>query len=663
MEEIENEILKDNEIISNIEDFLRSNYEAFVKSAKTGVYELNFEELDKVYPDVAELLLSNPSKFFELANKALANLDLNKVKIRVFNLPSTSAIKIRDIRSKHIGKLIQIEGIIRLASDVRPVVKKIIWRCPKCNSITEGIEKPLRCIYCGYRGRLIEVNRILVDTQRIVVEEVPELLEGGEQAKRIACFLREDLVDPSIVKKTCPGSRIKVVGIVKEVPIPKSKNLKYDLVIEANNVIPVQQEFEEIELNEEDIDEIIRLSKDPELFNKLINSFATSIYGYREIKEAIILQLFGGCKKIMKDGTKRRGDIHILLVGDPGTAKSQLLKSVLEIAPKARYVSGKGASGVGLTAAVVKDEFLKGWSLEAGALVLANHGIVAIDEIDKMSKDDRVAMHEALELQTVTISKANIHATLIAETSVLAAANPKFGRFDRYRPVVEQIDLPPTLVNRFDLIFVIQDIPDKRRDALIAEHMLRSVRDEIKKGEIDRELLRKYIAYARKFIKPKLTIEAMEELKNFYVRLRNLYSGEESSSIPISPRQLEALVRLSEASAKARLSEHVTKEDAKRAIDLLTFSLKQVGIDPETGRFDIDYLVSGISSSQRSKITIMLELIDELGKDNNGLVKVEELIEEAKKRGISEAKALEIIEKLKRSGEIYEPKTGEIKRS
>ena len=308
-----------------------------------------------------------------------------------------------------------------------------------------------------------------------------------------------------------------------------------------------------------------------------------------------------------------RGDIHILLVGDPGVAKSQMLKYITAVSPKARYVSGKGASGAGITAAVVKDEFLKGWALEAGALVLANKGICCVDEIDKMDKDDRVAMHEAMEQQSITISKANIHSTLRAETTILAAANPKLGRFDPYRPIGSQIDMPPTLISRFDLIFAIRDLPDKKKDLKLATHILESFREpERLVPDIEPDLMRKYIAYAKIHCKPKLSKEALCVIKDFFVTLRGKRKGDMDEGIqpvPLTARQLEAMVRIAAASARIRLSNDVTKEDAKRSVELMKFCLTQVGMDTETGEIDIDRIVTGITSTTRNRIHIILSLI------------------------------------------------------
>ena len=352
----------------------------------------------------------------------------------------------------------------------------------------------------------------------------------------------------------------------------------------------------------EDEEKILALVRDPQIYKNLKESIAPSIYGHDSIKEALVLQLMGGVRKIREDGTKVKGDIHILLVGDPGAAKSSFLTYMANAAPKARYVAGRGASGAGLTASVVKDEFLRGWALEAGALVLANKGFVMIDEMDKMREEDTSALHEGMAQQTVTISKANVQATLKAETTVLAAANPKLGRFDPYKSVAEQIDMPPALINRFDLIFPIKDMPNKDTDEKIAGHILKLNTDSSGgKPVIERLLLKKYVSYVRQKVHPKLDKAAMDEIKDFYVGLRNTgTTGNEGvRPIPISARQLESLVRLTEASARVRLSKTATGTDAKRAIRVLKYCLMQVGIDPETGEIDIDRISSGISASYR----------------------------------------------------------------
>ena len=317
------------------------------------------------------------------------------------------------------------------------------------------------------------------------------------------------------------------------------------------------------------------------------------------------------------------------------------------------------------TASVVRDEVLKGWALEAGSIVLANGGFLMLDELDKMDETDRAAMHEALAQQRVTISKANIHATLKAETTVLAAANPKFGRFDPFKTIAMQIDLPPTLINRFDLIFPVMDIPNRENDSRIAGHVLNLQRDDIgSEPEIPIKLMKKYVAYARQKVKPILSDAALNEIKDFYVNLRNKdVRGEgERKPIPISARQLEALVRLAEGSARVRLSKNVTRDDAKRSIKLLKHCLMQVGFDYETQTFDIDMINTGISTNERTKMGIMEDIrniINYLCKEEKS-TDINEIYKIAKEKNIEKDKVDEAIERLKQKGDIFERKQGEI---
>jgi replicative DNA helicase Mcm len=329
------------------------------------------------------------------------------------------------------------------------------------------------------------------------------------------------------------------------------------------------------------------------------------------------------------------------------------------ISPKGRYVVGKSASGAGLTATVVRDEYLKGWSLEAGAMVLANKGLVCIDELEKMDPQDRSAMHEAMEQQTVTISKANVQATLKAATSVLAAANPKFGRFDPYQSIAQQIDLPPSLINRFDVIFTMRDIPNHANDDKVANHILKSHKEGEEDMVIPRDLYRKYVAYAKQRVKPVLSNEAIQELRTFYVELRNKPVSSDSAMrpIPISARQLQALVRMSEASAKLRLSEIVTAEHSKEAIELMKYYLMQVGYDYETKTFDIDKISGKFSNSQRSKIMLVKETITALESKMGKMIPYEELSKELEDK-MNKDELDEIVDKLLKSNEIYRPKRG-----
>ncbi|MBW2971942.1 minichromosome maintenance protein MCM [Candidatus Woesearchaeota archaeon] len=666
------------EQIKRFEQFIEQNYHIeLLEAVSIGADFLvvDFAKLSRFDPELADILLDQPEEVIKAFEIAVKNLDIpdsvQRFFIRFKNIPKSQEIFIRDIRSSNIDKLVCLNGIVRQKSDVRPQVTTARFECPSCGNIMSIIQidskfkEPSRC-GCGRKGKFRMISKELVDAQKIVLEEIAEDLDG-DQPKRIDIFLKNDLVSPLSDKKTNPGTKIRVTGQVKEVPIPAKdggKLVRFDLMIDSNMVEPLEESFGDIAISQEEEKKIVELSRDPKILNKLVNSMAPSIYGHDKVKEAIIMQLLGGVRKVRTDGVITRGDMHILLVGDPGAGKSQLIKRAQLIAPKSRYVSGKGASGAGLTAAVVRDEFLRGWALEAGALVLANKGFCMIDEMDKMSKEDRDAMHEALEQQTVSISKANIQATLRCETTVLAAANPKWGRFDPYEILGKQIDLPPALISRFDLIFPIRDLPNKEQDEMLAGFVLNLHQtSDAGKCDIETDLLKKYIAFARRNCMPKLTDGALEEIKTYYVKMR-ASGGEDGGikAIPITARQLEALVRLAEAAARSRLSDKVTKKDSKKAIELLHYCMSQVGIDPDTGRIDVDVLTTGVSSSARSNIIIIKEAINDLENKIGKTIPVEDVVREAQEKGISADKAEEVIEKLKRAGDIFEPKRGFIQK-
>ena len=1215
-----------NDVVEQVEkfrDFLEQNYQNQLNEITLkgrNFLLIDFSNLLKYDHELADQLLDEPEETIKAFELTLDNFEISHfVRIRFHNLPLNQKVKIKDIRSQDLGKFLLTEGIVRQSSDVRPQVVSAKFECPSCgNSISilqvdVKFKEPYRCT-CGKKGRFRLLSKELVDAQRIVIEESPDSLEGGEQPKRLNVFLKEDLVEPIMEKKTTPGSKVRVNGIIKEIPVllkSGSPSTKYDIMMEANFIEPLEETFEELDVNKEDEEKIIELAKNPKIYEKFVNSIAPSIYGHSDIKEALALQLFGGVRKERKDGTWNRGDIHILLVGDPGSSKSSLLFFMSKVAPKARYVSGKSSSAAGLcvapdslvlknpgslikikdeveerlkldsskysdgiwktkdgfnqkvytldnnfkvksgqvesfwkikapeemvslklqsgkeitltkntklltinngkidwlesnkfiknnyiatvnnlnvksdlsiptlslvtrnpviygvkpflkeilskvnkrelakelkinennlyhnwikesargnitlkdlrkllnkfnlkedkiidyitnlslyraykfkipkylnedflyltgliagdgdlsenkrkdsvkirlsnsnkvirdnfkkivknlfnvkagrsskksaqrsesigfsniiiseiinklcipkshkidmgslllnlpnnlvanfvagyfdcegspvyrdkkegssileisstsktilkklqivllrwgilstlrgkrakgkiskhtnskiivskhdkdiltiygkdnfikfrdnipirqpdkkkeldfiirkinkydtntdivpnissliktirkklklnlkslkirrnnysknylkkivneiesitsetcnefsylktlseanifwdkireikvikpdyeyvydltvkeshnflvngvvvhnTASVVKDEFLKGWALEAGALALANNGSIYIDELDKMDEEDTSALHEGLEQQQISFSKANIQATLLTRTSALAAANPKLGRFDPYQPIAAQINLPPALINRFDLIFPMRDIPDEQIDTKIATHILEV--HENKDGgfipDIDSKLIKKYVSYAKKRVFPKLTEGAKDEIRNFYVSLRNSGSGDknEVKPIPISARQLEALIRLSEASARVRLSNKITKDDSRRAIRILKKCLEKVGIDPETGKIDIDRITTGITTSQRGKIIIVREVINEFNRNGIKTIPVEDIINACKDKGLEESRIENIIDQMKKEGEIFQPKVG-----
>jgi len=662
---------KRTELVAKFKEFIHKAYEKELIKAANEEKSLNidFDSMDK-YKDgrqLCDLLLEDPDVFFEISREAMeqtvlpsavsAVTEAQSVKVRLFNLPED--VNIRDLRSKHINKFSSIEGIVRRASEVRPEITETIWECTECGDrlyqpVKAGfISRPFKC-NCGNRV-FKQTDKKLIDARWITTEEPFELTEG-EKPSQVNVLLTEDLVSPEGRRLSDPGNRLKITGMLREIPKGKSSSSKLDFFMECVHVEPKETGWERIEISKQEEAEIKKLAKDPKIYNKLVASLAPSLYGMNEIKESIVLQLFGGVPRVMKDNTRFRGDIHILLVGDPASGKSQLLKLAPTIVPRGKYVSGKGTTAAGLTATVTKDELMGGWVLEAGAIVLANKGLLSVDEFEKMDQQDQVAMHEALEQGSVSIAKASIMATLPAQTSVLAGANPKFSRFDSYRSIADQITIVDTLLSRFDLKFVLRDVPNAEQDKKVVEHILKAREGDYIDAEpvIDPKIVRKFIAYTKANCRPKLTPETGKVLKEFYLRTRKQAEGG-NAPIPITLRQFEALMRLSEASAKIQLSDYVRKEDAQRAMRLMKYSLRQLGYDPETGSIDIDKSEGATSYSERSKLRRLLDIITELSAKKKE-IPVSELESSAKKEGIEDID--ELLERLKREGMLFEPSPG-----
>ena len=657
-----NSTTKSQTSIAKFEEFFATLYKDDVfsileKYPDERTLNVDYTTLEIFDPDLADLLIEKPEEVINSAKIAIKNIDpLVKdadLNIRFEHL--SNIIPLKTLLSKYIGTFVAADGIVRKTDEIRPRIETGVFECRGCMRLHEveqtsanHIIEPSLCSECGGRSfRLLQEESKYVDTQTARMQEPLENLSGGTEPKQMLMILEDDLVD-----KLNPGDKVRITGTLKT--FREERSGKFKNYIYVNHIEALEQEFEELHLSEEDEEEILELSKDPHIYEKIIKSTAPSIKGYRDVKEAIALQLFGGASKQLEDETKLRGDIHILIVGDPGIGKSQILKYVSRLAPRSIYTSGKGTTGAGLTAAAVRDE-LGGWSLEAGALVLGDQGNVCVDELDKMRSEDRSALHEALEQQTVSIAKAGIMATLNSRCSVLAAANPKFGRFDRYKILAEQIDLPAPIISRFDLIFVIEDKPSREKDSELAEHILKTHQFNTVDYEIEPELLRKYIAYARKNVNPRLTEDANNVLKEFYVSTRNS-NPEEQGAVPITARQLEAIIRLSEASAKIKLKETVEREDAEKAVRLQMACLKEVGVDPETGEIDSDIVSGGTPKSDRDKIKLVTEEIKQLEEEYNGEAPLNVILSNmSDKYGVSEDKTEQIIKNLRQKGVIYEP--------
>ena len=656
--------------------------------------EVPFATIDATDRTLADLVLAQPEELLKAGVRAMRELlpiagpESEGLRLRVTGLPATARRSIRDIRESDLNHFIAIDGLVRKVTDVRPQIKDAVFQCLQCRvefhePQEEGaavFREPLECPEaqggCGRpagrtRFRLVPEKSTYVDAQRIEVQENPETLHRGAHPQGIPVLLSEDLAG-----KVVPGNRIVLNGVLKssQRATPSRAGLvratTFDLMLMGNSIEAKEKLFEEIQLSEEDQRLVSQFEGDPTVVDKIVLSLAPTIKDMDEEKEAIALQLFGGVMKRYPDGVRTRGDIHVLLIGDPGTAKSQLLRYIADVAPHGIYTSGKGATAAGLTAAAVKDDFAGGrWMLEAGMLVLADGGMAVVDELDKMTPEDRSAMHEVLEQQTVSIAKAGITATLNARCPVLAAANPKLGRFTTKTPIAQQLDLPATLLSRFDVIFSIKDKPNQDRDRRLANQILASHRDGMfeRSAEqagvavvtanppFDPKFLKKYIAYAKR-IEPRLSPEALRTLEDFYVQIRK--QGEaEDAPVPITARQLEALVRLSEAAARARLSKVVSPEDAQRATRIVENFLKRVASEAGGG-LDVDMIMTSTSHNQRVALNTLTDIMRELQDRPQRSFTMQELEEEAGRRGIEAHRAQSLFQYLRNAGEVIESSPG-----
>jgi replicative DNA helicase Mcm len=656
--------------------------------------EVPFSAIESTDTPLADLLLERPEEVIAAGARAMRELipaagpETEGLRLRVIGLPSTAKRQIRMIREADLNQFVALDGIVRKATEVRPQIREAVFSCLACRAevrepqddgstvFREPLECPTSQGGCGKpagrtRFRLLPEKSTYIDSQRIEVQENPETLKGGAHPQGLSVLLTEDLTG-----RVIPGNRVVVSGVLKSMQRATAsragivRSTTFDLMLHGNSLEYKQREYDEIEISEAEERTILAFRGDPTVVDKVVLSLAPTIKGMEEEKEAIALQLFGGVEKRHADGVRIRGDIHVLLVGDPGTAKSQLLRYIAEVAPRGIYTSGKGATAAGLTAAAVKDDFAGGrWVLEAGMLVLADGGIAIVDELDKMTPEDRSAMHEALEQQTVSIAKAGITATLNARCPVLAAANPKWGRFNPDKTIAEQLDLPPTLLSRFDVIYSIKDKPEEKRDRFLANRILLSHQQGAAMAAMTQDsplppwegapfppdLLRKYIAYARRNIRPVLSNESLRILEDFYVRVRK--QGEEPDApVPITARQLEALVRLSEAAARARLSPIVSVEDAQRATRIVEGFLARV--TTTDGKMDIDAIATGVTHNQRERVEKLQDLMRELQESGGGTFDLGLLHTEAEKRGIAPNRVDALFSMLRNQGEIAETRPG-----
>lgn len=638
--------------------------------------EIDLVKLDKFMGfEFCDKIMNDPDLFMRAAVETLkeefkpTTCDELKIKYepKVVFYGSYKKVNVRDIGAKHIGKLITISGVVNNRYVQRQNIEEACMRCQLCDArfmvkCEIGSDLPIVCPECKRKAlKLIESQSTFKDKQKMSLQERLDAITGAETPASIDVFLTG-----SLINSVLPGQSVEITGIFKLIEDvgKKSKKKEYMRYIEACYIKKLSNEFENLKITPEQEIEILKLSRLPDIKERIFASIASSISGYKEVKEAIAYQLFSGTRgKIAADGSKLRADSHILLIGDPGLAKTKLLQFAANIAPKSIYVSGKSVTGAGLTAACVKSEDGEGYVLKAGVCVLANNGAVMLDELDKVGNDDRAALHEILETQTLSVAKAGINARFDTVISVLAAANPKHSRFDPGSPPQDQFNIPSSLLSRFDLIFPILDSLDEEKDRKIVNRIRDvyltacggAVKEEnIIKSEIPEATLRLYIAYARTHVNPRMTLEAANKINDFYIELRKL--SKSSGVIPITPRQIEGLYRISESSARIRLDEKVSVKDAEDAIKLFSYVQREIMTDRTTGRIDIDIL-SGTPHSKVTKLNSVLAIMKNIATQYDEVEK-NQVIVEAQKINIEEGECIKLIEELRISCDIYEKSHG-----
>jgi len=626
---------------------------------------VDYKHVDVFIPDVAAKLLERPDDVIQAAEMAIRDVlkeppfkyseeSLPEVHVRFFNLPQSVAP--RRIGSDHLNRFIQVEGVVSRATEVKPFVHKAVYVCRDCgnemvrlqNPYSVYMKRPAKCDACGSRDLYLDDEKsTFIDYQTIRVQDAPEVLRGGQMPRFLDVVLLDDLVD-----SVQPGDRVVITGVLRRVEERVEKRPVVRRILIANHVQPLSRDLDEIELTREDEQRIREEAKKPYFKERLIRSIAPDLYGMERIKEGILLSLVGGINE-RPDGAKMRDAIHVLLVGDPGKGKSALLEFLRKVAPRSVLASAEGVTKAGFTAAAVRDELTGEWVLEAGVMVLADKGFALLDEFEKMKEHDRAAIHRAMEQGTVEIHKAGINATLNARATVIAAANPVHGRWNLNEDIADQLKLPPTIISRFDLIFPVIDAPDPKEDEKLADSMLGLGREESSPAAepYDEEFLKKFIAYVRRNVHPRLSKDALVILRNYYVNLRRRAKREGGFfKIPITARQLEALIRLTAAHAKLHLRGEATEEDAKAAIDLLEYSLRQLLPPDEREELDVNVLMVGKPTKELVTEEEVINAIKALD-DGEGAPETA-VISLLKEKGIAEEKVRAVIEDLKERGEI-----------
>ena len=674
--------------------------------------EVPFHELQGFDPEFADDVLEHPRQILDSGTQTLIEICRERGEqidavLRVGELPRDSRRSLRDIGTADIERLRSVEAIITKISDLKPRLHMAVFSCEACGNTIEMNQKnerelvePLRCPpeHSGCGGSrnskenptrfnlVVNISR-MVNNQWIEIQELPENVPSGAQPTRGSVLVEGDQVNRHL-----PGERIvaNLMPVVRSEVRRSKKTPMFDIIYHLISSEHENTPFNEIKISEEERDDIIEISQREDLMRLMQQSIAPSIFAtgvMHYVKRSLALQLFGGVRRVNPDRTRLRGDIHILLMGDPGVAKSQLLDYMSKLSPRGKLASGGGVSGAGLTAAAVRDAFGDGrFALEAGILPLSDRGLAAIDEFDKISDDDRRTMHPAMEQQQIHVAKGGITATLPARCAILAAANPKDGRFSKRGPnqsvmrSYNETGLPPPLASRFDIIWMIRDEIRVEDDERIARHMLKTRTKGVSESKVEEslelnptegqedqifatgvddtehltiEFLRKFIAYAKRNIHPDLNEDAKARLLEYYTDERQSFSREdqtgESEVIPITPRALEALIRLTEAHARMHLREVATADDADVALAVFRHWREESGIEDESE------LYSGVSARVRNANAVVRQLVRDICVERDGKANLDEIYSRAASTNIPETTVDEVLSRMRMSGELFSP--------
>lgn len=684
------------DITSFLRDYYRDELGAFVESypSETTTFTISWRDLNRAYPELASDYLQHPEIVEPYLDDGLSNVelpvavDLDAASVVVTDLPEEYTYYPGGFSpTDEAGGYRAITGEISKATDVYSKLVTAAFRCLRCDlpdvitvpQTGTEFQEPVECPHCERDGPydIVLEKSDQIDAQTLRVQTPPEMANGTGQ--HLDVYVEGDMAAAADV-----GDRVTITGTVhlEQVGSKNSKTAKLEPYLKGHHISVEASDHQDLDITPEEKERIKQLAagEDGDPLDLAADSLAPKIEGHKQIKRMSVLAMVGGARTVYGPDDADRGEFHMLLLGDPGTGKSKLVEQVEQLGFRTVGVSGKGATKAGITATAEQDDFGEGetWTLSAGAFVKANGGVVCVDELDDMPKDVRAAMLEPMSKQAINVSKAGINTKLRAQTAVVAAGNPKNGRFDPFADKQEQFDFDAALLSRFDLIYTLQDRPDQERDREVATQIT-TARDAAKRQmrglalseeqsaaisrPVDPEILRKWVAVAKQQPAPVWSDEGVREsLVDGFQTLRGVNGYEEDAAVPVTFRKLEGIIRIAEAAAKFELSEEITERHAQIAREAVGRSMQDYGTD-DAGRLDADVQETGQSKSQRDRVKTVVSVMQQVAEEGDGRNALRSrVVEEAVERlGTTESKVEHVIAELKKEGACYEPEQGKIK--